>query len=213
MQNGYHVYLKKCLLPVTPSKIQVKVNSQDKTVSLINDGEVSILKQPGLKDIEFEFMLPQLPYLEALKKGKKTFQFIVSRTRPSGKTLFSTNIKVSLESYTVTEDAKNGLDLNVKVKLREYRKYGTKTVTIVQEGQGASPPEATVQEARAAETAPAPETAQAYTVVKGDSLCAIARRFYGNEGRWTAIYEANKAVIGGDPNRIYPGQVLTLPAA
>ena len=90
---------------------------------------------------------------------------------------------------------------------------GQKTVTIVQEGQGASPPEATVQEARAAETAPAPETAQAYTVVKGDSLCAIARRFYGNEGRWTAIYEANKAVIGGDPNRIYPGQVLTLPAA
>ena len=62
MQNGYHVYLKKCLLPVAPSKIQVKVNSQDKTVSLINDGEVSILKQPGLKDIEFEFMLPQLPY-------------------------------------------------------------------------------------------------------------------------------------------------------
>ncbi len=38
MQNGYHVYLKKCLLPVAPSKIQVKVNSQDKTVSLINDG-------------------------------------------------------------------------------------------------------------------------------------------------------------------------------
>ena len=34
MQNGYHVYLKKCLLPVAPSKIQVKVNSQDKTVSL-----------------------------------------------------------------------------------------------------------------------------------------------------------------------------------
>lgn len=231
MQNGYHVYLKKCLLPVAPSKIQVKVNSQDKTVSLINDGEVSILKQPGLKDIEFEFMLPQIPYpfavyksgfrnalyftsyLEALKKGKKPFQFIVSRARPSGKTLFSTNIKVSLESYTVTEDAKNGLDLNVKVKLKEYRKYGTKTVTIVQEGQGASPPEATVQEARAAESAPAPETAQAYTVVKGDSLCAIARRFYGDEGKWTAIYEANKAVIGGDPNRIYPGQVLTLPAA
>jgi len=27
------------------------------------------------------------------------------------------------------------------------------------------------------------------------------------------IYNANKSVIGGNPNLIYPGQVLTIPAA
>ena len=46
-----------------------------------------------------------------------------------------------------------------------------------------------------------------YTVQPGDSLSAIAAR-YGTT--WQKIYDDNKSVIGGDPNRIYPGQVLKI---
>lgn len=46
-----------------------------------------------------------------------------------------------------------------------------------------------------------------YTVQPGDSLSNIAAR-YGTT--WQKIYDDNKSVIGGDPNRIYPGQVLKI---
>ncbi len=51
-----------------------------------------------------------------------------------------------------------------------------------------------------------------YTVKKGDCLWSIARKFYGSGAQYTRIYEANRNVIGGNPSRIYPGQVLTIPS-
>ena len=62
-------------------------------------------------------------------------------------------------------------------------------------------------------TSPAPAASQTYTVVRGDCLWNIAKRFYGNGAKYTVIYDANRGVIGGNPNLIYPGQVLTIPAA
>src|SRR5690242_14224063 len=52
-----------------------------------------------------------------------------------------------------------------------------------------------------------------YIVQSGDTLSAIALRAYGNaaEHFWHKIYKANKDVIGDDPNRIFPGQVLDIP--
>jgi hypothetical protein len=51
---------------------------------------------------------------------------------------------------------------------------------------------------------------QTYTVVKGDTLWAIAGRFYGNPLDWPALYELNRNVVGNNPNLIYPGQVLRI---
>lgn len=50
-----------------------------------------------------------------------------------------------------------------------------------------------------------------YTVVSGDSLSRIAMRVYGKASRWPEIFEANRDQLT-DPDRIYPGQVLKLPA-
>ena len=52
-----------------------------------------------------------------------------------------------------------------------------------------------------------------YKVKKGDTLSGIAARFYGqaNAGKWKLIYNANKSVIGSDPDLIHPGQVLQIP--
>ena len=48
-----------------------------------------------------------------------------------------------------------------------------------------------------------------YTVATGDTLSGIAARL--GLGDWRRLYEANRGVIGPDPNRIYPGQVLAVP--
>ncbi|SNS03929.1 MULTISPECIES: LysM peptidoglycan-binding domain-containing protein [Hymenobacter] len=60
----------------------------------------------------------------------------------------------------------------------------------------------------AAPTAAAGDT---YTVVSGDSLSKIAKNHYGDAAKWHQIYDANKATIGSNPDRIEVGQVLTLP--
>jgi LysM repeat protein len=50
-----------------------------------------------------------------------------------------------------------------------------------------------------------------YTVRSGDTLSGIAAKFYGNPGRWTWIYAANRAKIR-NPNSIYVGERLTIPS-
>ena len=50
-----------------------------------------------------------------------------------------------------------------------------------------------------------------YEVVSGDSLSKIAKREYGNASEWNRIYDANRDLLN-DPNKIYPGQKLKIPA-
>ncbi len=54
--------------------------------------------------------------------------------------------------------------------------------------------------------------AQFHTVARGDTLSAIAKKFYGNANKYNIIFEANRPMLG-HPDKIYPGQVLRIPAA
>jgi len=58
---------------------------------------------------------------------------------------------------------------------------------------------------------PEPES-QMYTVVKGDNLSKISKAFYGTPNKYPQIFEANKPMLS-HPDKIYPGQVLRIPAA
>ena len=50
-----------------------------------------------------------------------------------------------------------------------------------------------------------------YTVVSGDNLSKIAKAHYGKSSKYHAIFEANKPMLE-HPDKIYPGQVLRIPA-
>lgn len=52
-----------------------------------------------------------------------------------------------------------------------------------------------------------------YVVRKGDWLSTIARDRMGSVAKWPALYAANKTTIGSDPNRILPGQKLSIPGS
>ncbi len=64
--------------------------------------------------------------------------------------------------------------------------------------------------------APAPkpeepkEKAEVYEIVSGDTLGAIAKRYYGSASKYMKIFEANRDIID-DPNKIYPGQKIRIP--
>ncbi len=56
-----------------------------------------------------------------------------------------------------------------------------------------------------------PKKEETYTIASGDSLWKIAQKIYGKGADYTRLYEANKDVVGSNPNLIRPGQVLTIP--
>ncbi|KOA72412.1 MULTISPECIES: LysM peptidoglycan-binding domain-containing protein [Pantoea] len=49
-----------------------------------------------------------------------------------------------------------------------------------------------------------------YTVKSGDTLSAIAKQFYNDASQYMKIFEANKSILSS-PDKIAPGQVLTIP--
>ena len=59
-------------------------------------------------------------------------------------------------------------------------------------------------------TNPEPE-AQYHDVVRGDTLSAISKKYYGDANKYNAIFEANKPMLS-HPDKIYPGQKLRIPA-
>lgn len=220
---SYACYLDGVEFPV-PSKLTVKVKNKNKTLVLLNEGEINFLRTPGLTEIVVPFDFPMLTgsrspdyylgVLEKLKTEKRHTQFILVRRSPNGRALFDTNIQVSCEDYNVTEDGKNGLDVSVDVNLKQWRDYGTKTVTVQESPAPAQstpapsqPQTVAVEKERDTSTAPQAKT---YTVKKGDTLWAIAKKYYGAGAQYSKIYEANTDKIS-NPNLIYVGQVLTIP--
>lgn len=57
---------------------------------------------------------------------------------------------------------------------------------------------------------PAPES-KFYTVKSGDTLSKISQQVYGDSGKYQKIFEANQPLLSS-PDKIYPGQVLRIPA-
>ena len=137
--QGYIFYIDRVLLPVAPSSVTITHKNMNNVINLINDAEFNMLKQEGLQEISFEFMLPSQRYpfarylgfyqrpsyylnkLKNLKKRAKPFQLIIIRNYPnSGRAYFNTNLKVSIEDFSVEEDAEEGMDVYVEIKLKEF---------------------------------------------------------------------------------------------
>lgn len=55
------------------------------------------------------------------------------------------------------------------------------------------------------------DESQMHVVASGDTLSKIAKKVYGDASKYPVIFEANKPMLS-DPDKIFPGQVLRIPA-
>lgn len=215
----YKMYLKRILVPVMPGEIKLKISNRNKTIDLANDGEVNLLKSPGLTEIEFDLMIPNvkypfatykngfkrayyyLEYIERLKTDNKAFSFIVYRNLPNGKNLYQTAMKVTLEEYTVKEAADEGFDVVITIKLKQWKDYGTKTAKIV------NGKVLTKKMGRAQREIKLPAT---YKVTKKDTIWTIAKKYYNDELQYIPIWKANKKKLK-NPEDLKVGMTLKIP--
>lgn len=255
MKNGYDFYFDTpyglLTFPITPGELSIKVGSNNEVISLINEGDINVLKSPSLIEVEFEARFPMRNYpysrqvksfqsyydiIKKLKEEKKSFRFIVTRkamvSKTSGKfeRTWDTNLLMALESFEFKESADEGDDVIVSFSLKQYKPYGAKTVKIIQSlnftkqnnltvNKKTSPSTSTSSKTR---TTTKTETQKKHTVKKGDTLWALAKKYYGKGSQYTKIYNANKSVIENAAKKhgkksssnghwIYPGTVLTIP--
>ncbi|MBD8037082.1 LysM peptidoglycan-binding domain-containing protein [Solibacillus sp. A46] len=225
----YNFFMDGVQLPVAPSAMSMKVNNKNETITLINEGEVNLLKKAGLTDIEFEVEFPNVKYpfavypsgfqsasyfldhLEKLKVSQEPFQFIVNRMKPDGSLLFDTNMTVSIEDYTIDEDAENGFDIKTTISLKQFRPFGTKKLNIKSASStsntasSAQPKQkVTVEKSRPTTGKQTPKT---YTVKAGDTLWSIAKKELGNGAKTDDLAKLNNL---SNPNLIRAGQVIKL---
>ncbi len=224
----YKMYFNKWWIPVIPEKITMKINGNNKTVNLINSGEVNIIKPTGLTDIEFDLLLPNVKYpfvehgpggfksayfhlsqLERFKKMIKPFTYTVYRELPNGKKLFSTSMLVTLEDYTIKEDVKEGFDVIVAVKLKQYVKYGVKKVKLVTNADGTVSIKKTVTRMNVSSNLKfkVPTT---HKVTENDTIWSLAKYYYGDGLKYSPIWHANRDKLT-DPENLIVGSILTIP--
>jgi hypothetical protein len=199
--------------PVTPRAVTVTTPGSGRVVAMIDGSEISLMKGPGLREVQFEALLPNKRYdfavydkdifrpsgyytnlLEKLKNEEEPFVFTLT-DHDVGK-----SFRVSLESCVLKEDASFGGDISVLIKLREAK---TRTLQVIVPQKGGVPP-------APPRPAPVKPPVKEYTVVKGDTLWGIAKRFLGDGARWPEIHALNRGLIQ-NPNLIYAGWKLVMP--
>jgi LysM repeat protein len=100
----------------------------------------------------------------------------------------------------------------VEISSQEYQKLSSAHAALANRVGHLEAEVAALKKVPAPKKAPSPPShpsPRTYTVRPGDTLSGIAGRF--GIADWRTLYQANKGVVGPDPNLIRPGQVLTIP--
>ena len=216
-------------LPVNPEDITISGSSSNDTTDTVGQGEISNIGFPGLKELTISSFFPKryngelyintggqfeepefyIKFFEDIKKDRKPFRLII--------TDLNINMLVSIESFSNTY-AYGTDDVDYELELKEYKEHNIRILKATSTGfvnvdsvQKVSSVTPTNTNSNRSVEKSIPKT---YTVVSGDNLWTIAQRLLGDGSRWNEIYSYNnnRSIIGGNPNLIRPGQVLSIPS-
>lgn len=209
----YNAEKEKIQLPVLPETFKTNNGSSNDSMDITGLGEIIIMQSRPALEFSFSSFFPAARFpgvqvssltkplelvqkINSWKASKKPVHFIA--------TACGVDLYCSIEKFNYSEEGGDPGTYQYDITLKEYRE-----ITVRQVKVDIPSKEATVEKEEArVDNSVHPKT---YTVKSGDCLWNIAKQFYGSGSDYTKIYNANKGTIGGNPNLIYPGQVLTLP--
>lgn len=206
---------RKLRFPVLPEEVTISYGSNNDSMRVCGIGEITIKQDPEAAVISFSSFFPKdyfsgCDYKDIPRPSDADafLRGIMSSDEPALLLItggMGVSMYVTIKDYKPVEKGGDLGTIHYKLQMKEYKEAKLRQVNI-----SVSSKKARIS-APAARTDPTPSGGKTYTVVKGDCLWNIAKKFYGSGAKYTTIYNANKGVIGGNPNLIYPGQVLTIP--
>lgn len=199
------------LLPVNPEGYELTFGMEIETVRATELGDINVPGRRKPRSITLESFFPDRAYPFARSSGSAMGNVQMLEKWTNNKDILRVviadekgarvNGQFHLEDVTYSQKQEDNGDIPFSLRFRQYTPMQVKPVT-------ASPADSG-KRADAATAAPAKKSS--YTVKKGDCLYNIARQVYGDASKWKKIYEANKGVIGKNPNLIFPGQTYKIP--
>ncbi len=193
-------------LPVNPKELSVTQGSGNKTINLLNVGEVVVAGNRGPIKMAVNTFLPasNSPFykernpeeivtkMKQWKNGRQPLRIIVS----------GTDINTMFLVENMEEQYREGqLDIYINWNFTEYRVLNVPaSATTAFSGN--------VNSSELKERSGVVKTPKKVTVKTGDSLWGLAIRYYGDGRLWKKIADANGIA---NPNRIKSGMVLEMP--
>jgi len=202
-------------IPVLPAKLNVSSPGKNERVTVLELGEVLLLRKKGLRILSWESFFPvsKAPYtvgqirdpvsivqtIQKARDQKSPVRFLITGTD------LDCNLRMGIDSFEYEERSGELGDLYYTIKLYEWKDISPKRIVLPEKKEE---PAKTQEPERPGKPE---QTSKTYTVKPGDCLWNIAKAIYGKGSDYTKIYNANKGVIGSNPNLIYAGQVFTIP--
>ena len=194
-------------LPVNPERITCQTGNRIQTFDVIELGDISLPRGRMPTRFSFEGFFPgearrNDPMVKSWQSPKELAD-ILSLWRNEG-----TKLRLLVTETPINHDVYFDGDGSFEHEWRgghgdcwySLRFVEARELIIRAEGEAVG-----IQQTR-----PAPPAQKTYTVKPEDTLWAIAKKTLGDGRRWREIYNNNTNVIGEDPNRIFPGQVLRI---
>jgi nucleoid-associated protein YgaU len=207
---SYNNGAERTQLPVNPSQISITspFGNDDITVSQL--GEYTIIGDRYLKEFSFNSFFPRdynegyCEYSDLLEPWQvvETIERWRDSRMPIRLTVTGTpiNYAVTIREFDIDpEKAGNVGDIYFSMSLKEFKFVKVRKIDESSKVSTESP---------RINPKSKPKT---YTVKSGDNLFKISQRTGIGGNNWRKLYDANKKVIGNNPNLIYPGQTLVIP--
>ena len=202
---------EKLRFPVLPERINIRQGMNNQSVSIQGLGELVIMQDPMAMVINFNSFFPAAPFpgvqyeplispLELIntisrwKKSDRPVQFMITGGTPI-------NAYFTIEDFLYFEQGGDVGTLHYSLILKKYTEISTRQVTVRNEIAILPEPAPIRVDNRA--------SAKTHEVARGDNLTNIARRHGVSVAE---IHDLNRDIIS-NPNLIFPGQILRLPAA
>lgn len=197
-------------LPVTPSSFELSFSNENTTVNIQNIGEINLIGKTGLASISIKSFFPVTEYHFCKYTGFPTpiecvslIQKWQTSGRPIRLIITETDINYAMAINTFSYGIDDGTkDINFSLELSEYKFLKTEETNKTTTTTNGTTLEVANTERESKEI-----TASTYTVVSGDTLWSIAKRFTGSGSNYQAIADSNNIK---DPNKIYVGQVIKI---
>lgn len=213
--------------PWLPDKVNFETNgARMASYEIIDIGEVNVPSGSNLSGFSWSSYFPgkghkDIPFIRGSWQDPKKIHNILEEWKKKGTPLrvimtgSPINHDVYIMDYSAEFESGYG-DYKYKISLKQRRKVKVTSKRVAAMSSGL------LQSKTGGGSGSGDSGGKTYTVKSGDTLWAIAQKFYGSGAKYGTIYNANKSAIESTAKSrgmkssdgghwIFPGQVLTIP--